>query len=204
MSKKFRISKILMLSMALVFLLSAGMFGTMAWLADESDPVVNTFTYGDIDITLTETDTHDGDNDETTNSYKMMPGQTIEKDPVVTVGAGSEDMWLFVELEESANFADFMEYTVAEGWTALTGVADVYYCTVTAADVASADKAIPVLKDDTVTVKGTVTLDMLRALDADPTAPTYPTLTVTAYAVQYVGFATALDAWAQVTTPANP
>ena len=190
------------LIMALVLLVGGVIGGTVAWLIATPDPVVNTFTYGDINIDLDETDTQlDGDNNPNTNEYEMMPGQSITKDPVVTVKAESEEMWLFVKLEKSSNFDTFMEYTVADGWTALSGVDGVYYQHITAEDVATADKKIAVIKDDTVTVKESVTKEQLNALDSG-SSENYPTLTVTAYAVQYAGNATADDAWAKVT--ANP
>ena len=194
--------KPLALIMALVLLVGGVIGGTVAWLIATPDPVVNTFTYGDINIDLDETDTQlDGDNNPNTNEYEMMPGQSITKDPVVTVKAESEEMWLFVKLEKSSNFDTFMEYTVADGWTALSGVDGVYYQHITAEDVATADKQIAVIKDDTVTVKESVTKEQLNALDSG-SSENYPTLTVTAYAVQYAGNATADDAWAKVT--ANP
>ena len=202
--------KPLALIMALVLTLGGVIGGTVAWLIATPDPVVNTFTYGDINIDLDETDTKlDDDNDPNTNEYEMMPGQSITKDPEITVKSGSEEMWLFVKLEKSSNFDTFMEYTVADGWTALSGVDGVYYQHITAEDVATADKKMAVIKDDTVTVKESVTKAMLNGLDknadgteADPKY--YPTLTVTAYAVQYAGNATAADAWAKVTANANP
>ena len=59
--------------------------GTVAWLVDKTDEVTNTFTYGDVNIDLDETDTgKDGDGDDTTNEYEMMPGETIIKDPKPT------------------------------------------------------------------------------------------------------------------------
>ena len=192
------------LILALVLLVGGVIGGTVAWLIATPDPVVNTFTYGDINIELDETDTQlDGDNNPNTNEYEMMPGQSITKDPEITVKSGSEEMWLFVKLEKSSNFDTFMEYTVADGWTALSGVDGVYYQHITAEDVATADKKIAVIKDDTVTVKETVTKEQLNALDSGSSA-NYPTLTVTAYAVQYAGNATAADAWAKVTANANP
>lgn len=194
--------KPLALIMALVLLVGGVIGGTVAWLIATPDPVVNTFTYGDININLDETDTQlDGDNNPNTNEYEMMPGQPITKDPEITVKSGSEEMWLFVKLEKSSNFDTFMEYTVADGWTALSGVDGVYYQHITAEDVATADKKIAVIKDDTVTVKESVTKEQLNALDSG-SSENYPTLTVTAYAVQYAGNATADDAWAKVT--ANP
>lgn len=183
---------IAILAVAVVLLGVAG--GTLAWLIDQTESVVNTFTYGDITIELTETDTDDGDNNPLTNEYKMVPGQTITKDPVLTVVAGSEDCWLFVKLEKSvdADFDAFMSYEMADGWTALDGVDGVYYREVAAADVADADMAFGVIRDNTVTVKSEVTKQMLNEL----TDATYPKLTVTGYAVQKAGMATAADAWA--------
>ncbi len=168
--------------------------GTIAWLIDKTDAVVNTFTYGDIKIDLTETDTNDGDQNPLTNEYKMIPGQKITKDPVLTVEKGSEDCWLFVKLEKSTNadFNEFMTYEMADGWTALDNVDGVYYREVAATDVADDNKAFGIIKDNTVTVKETVTKGMLNAL----TEQTYPRLTVTGYAVQKAGMASAAEAWA--------
>lgn len=195
-------TKAIALILALVLTVGGVIGGTVAWLIATPDPVVNTFTYGDINIELDETDTQlDGDNNPNTNEYEMMPGQAITKDPVITVKSGSEEMWLFVKLEKSSNFDTFMEYTVADSWTALSGVDGVYYKHITAEEVATADKEIAVIKDNTVTVRESVTKDQLNALDSG-SSENYPTLTVTAYAVQYAGNATAADAWAKVT--ANP
>ena len=175
--------------------------GTLAWLVTETDPVVNTFTYGDINITLHETGTNkDGDSDPNTNTYPMVPGHTITKDPKATFKAGSENAWLFVKLEKTANFDDFMTYEIASGWTALDNVDGVYYREVSKSD---ADAEFTVIKDNTVTVKGEVTKEMLNALDANG-ASNYPKLIVTAYAVQRDNnIATASDAWAK-TQPVNP
>ena len=193
--KTIKISKKALIALVAAAVVLLGMVGgTLAWLIDKTESVVNTFTYGDIEISLTETDTNDGDNDPNTNEYKMVPGQTITKDPVLTVEQGSEDCYLFVKLEKStdANFDDFMTYEVADGWTALDNVDGVYYREVAAADVADANKDFAVIKDNTVTVKDSVTKGMLNAL----TATTYPKLTVTGYAVQKAGMASAADAWA--------
>ena len=92
--------------------------GTVAWLVSETQTRKNTFTYGKIQIDLTEDDA-DNDGDPTTNSYQMMPGITITKNPTVTVHALSEPHWLFVKLEKSENFDHFMTYAMADGWTQL-------------------------------------------------------------------------------------
>ena len=191
--------KAVALTLSLVVLMCSMVGGTLAWLIAKTDSVVNTFTYGDINITLEETDTNrDSDDNSKTNSYEMIPGNTIEKDPKVTVGANSEDAWLFVKLDKSANFDTFMSYEMADGWTELDSVnyPGVYYREVSKA---TADDTFQIIKDDKVTVKGEVTKEQLNALNADG-ASNYPTLTVTAYAVQRDGdiseIDTALKAWA--------
>ena len=183
--------------------------GTLAWLIDTTNEVVNTFTYGDINIKLDETildkdgNTVDSDGDgtpdrgESGNVYKMIPGQTITKDPVITVAADSEDCYVFVKLVEStdAKFGDFMTYEIDPSWAKLDGVDGVYYRVVSAEnDLAAGDLAMNVIKDKTVTVKDTVTKQMLN----DLTSETYPTLTVTGYAVQQAGMADAAAAWAVI------
>lgn len=152
--------------------------GTVAWLTDTSEPVVNTFTDSDIEITLTETDAVDN-----ANSYEMVPGYTISKDPKVTVEAGSEKCYLFVKLDESDNFDSFLTYEIAEGWEQLKDaenkdVNGVYYRVV---DATTADVTFSVLKGDQVMVQGRVTKEMMNNL----TTENYPKLTVTAYASQY-------------------
>ena len=185
--------KALIAVIALVLVCCCAIGGTVAWLIAKTEPVLNTFTYGDINITLTETDTGDGDGNPYTNEYLMVPGNTITKDPLVTVVAGSEDSWLFVEIEKSANFDTFMEYSVADGWTLLPGETNVYYRETSKSD----DKQeFGVIADNTVSVRGEgVTKEMLNALDKDG-ANKYPTLTVTAYAVQKDNIPTAQEAWA--------
>lgn len=167
----------LVLGLALVMALSGIAGGTLAFLHGTQE-AKNTFTYGDISITLQETDTGlDQDDDLNTNQYMMNPGQPITKDPTVTVDAFSMDCWLFVEIQESENFADFMAYAVADGWLPLEGQPFVFYRPV---DYATDAQAFPVLQDNTVTLLDSVTLDALAALTED----TYPTLSFTAYAVQ--------------------
>lgn len=200
-SVRFSGKRLVIMIASLSLVLCTVIGGTLAWLVTKTDPVVNTFTYGDINITLHETDTNkDGDSDPNTNTYSMVPGHTITKDPKVTFKANSEDAWLFVKLEKVNNFDDFMTYEIASGWTALDNVDGVYYREVSKA---TQDAEFTVIKDDTVTVKGEVTKEMLNALDANG-ASNYPKLIVTAYAVQRDNnIATAADAWAK-TQPVNP
>ena len=178
--------KSLALVLALAMIVVCVVGGTLAWLIATTPEVKNTFTYGDINITLAESEDLD---------LKMIPGYTIDKDPKVTVKAGSEKCYLFVKVDKSANFDTFMTYDMAAGWTALTGVNGVYYRVVDTADMGT---AYSVLANDKVTVRGDVTKAMLNGL----TEATQPTLTFTAYACQYnnsndTNFGPA-DAWAKV------
>ena len=185
--------KTFVLLLALVLIAGAAVGGTLAWLTDTTDAVQNTFTTSNIEIELDESDNLD---------LKMIPGWTITKDPKVTVIAGSEKCYLFVKIEKSSNFDNFMTYTVAADWTPLNdtnndGVADdgVYYRVVNASD---ADQEFAVLKDNQVSVLGTVTKADMNGL----TENTYPTLTFTAYASQYMSSNdtnfTAAEAWTNV------
>ena len=186
---------VIILALTVTMVTAAG--GTLAFLYGTQN-VKNTFTYGDIRIDLEETDTGlDPDQNPDTNQYPMLPGQPIHKDPKVTVYAGSLDCWLFVELTESWNFADYLAYTVADGWEPLEGVPGVF-CR--AVDAMAESQTFPVIKDDLIYMKESVTLGQLATLtDAD-----YPTLTIKAYAIQRSAAieetATAQAAWALLQT----
>lgn len=212
------------LALALILLVGGVVGGTLAWLIADTDPVVNTFTYGDINIKLDETKTDEKGNpskDEEGNpirtpegnEYEMLPGEEYLKDPAVTVYADNEACWLFVKLEENGgvtitngdgttttyDFDDYLTYEIAAGWTQLYAdgyfgvegyeVEGVYYRFV--AEGTDLDVVYEVLKDNKITVLGTVTKEMLNALDnngQDAENATYPSLSITAYAVQYSGF----------------
>ena len=97
--KKFRelSGKLVVAMLAVTLLIGCAIGGTVAWLTAKTDPVVNTFTYGDINIELTETKPEN-------KQAKIIPGVNIEKDPKVTVKANSEACWLFVKVEEAGTF----------------------------------------------------------------------------------------------------
>ena len=172
----------LIILVLLFFVFGMVVCGTIAWLTDQTKPITNTFTVGNINLELKETATE----------FKMVPGVTIVKDPKITVKSGSEACYLFVKVEKSANLDDFINYTMAAGWTALTSVDGVYYRAVNAT---ASDTTFSVLANDQVTCKDTVTKVMMDALTED----TYPTLTLTAYAVQQSESAYDAEAWAKVT-----
>lgn len=174
--------RLFVLMLALVLVLGCAVGGTVAWLVAKTDPVVNTFTYGDINITLTET---------TGENYKIIPGVDIGKDPKVTVKADSEACWLFVKVEEEGTFvANKVTYSVDDGWTKGDGTKipeNVYY---RAVDAVTTDTDFAVLKDNKIYVREELSKSNIQSVT------TQPKLTFTAYAVQKDGMADAAAAWA--------
>ena len=185
------------LVVALALVLVVGVFGTLAYLTDSTSAVKNTFTVGKVDIDLAESDNLD---------FQLIPGNTLKKDPKVTVVAGSEACYLFVKVEASSNLNTFIQYSIDSTWTQGDGTnvpADVWYRTVDATtaktgvtyNVLASSTAYP---DGYVTVKGTVTsTDMATLYTADGTVDQdkLPTLTFTAYACQSANVASVKDAW---------
>ena len=177
--------KILIAVLATVLICGCVVGGTYAWLIAQTETITNTFTVGDINITLEETVTQE--------SLKMVPGQVIAKDPKVTVVKESEACWLFVKIEKVNSVDAYLTYAIADGWTELTEGSGIYY---RAVDYNAADpQEFSVLKDDQVTVKNEVTKDQLKLVTAEG-API--ALKFTAYAVQRASFETAAAAWAVV------
>lgn len=193
---------VLVLALALIVGVAGG--ATFAWLTATSDTVTNTFTYGDINITLAES---------TGSDYKIIPGVDIGKDPLVTVKAGSEACWLFVKVDEE-NWPEFADgegenavrkvnYGIADGWTALTGVENVYYRTID--DAVTADTEFYVLKGNDTYPNGVITVsDTLTKIDISRISTTTPKLSITAYAIQKDGMATAERAWAAIPGTTQP
>lgn len=186
--------------------------GTLAWLTDSTDTVTNTFAPSNISLTLVETDT-DGDGSQILNAYQMIPGSTYAKDPKVTVTADI-DCYVFVKITKSEKFETFMTWAIADGWTPLTGVDDVYYREVTA-EKATDSEVFYVLKGEgdgefkngCVKIPGTITkADMSAFYNADGSRNDVaaPTLTVVAYACQKANVDTAAEAWALVKDLSNP
>lgn len=87
-------SKALLLALCAVLLVAASVLGTLAYLTSQ-DQVTNTFTVGKVAINLDEAPV-DANGKATTdarvkaNQYHLLPGHVYDKDPTVTVVAGSE------------------------------------------------------------------------------------------------------------------
>lgn len=217
MKKKIAVA----VSLLLVLALSVG--GTIAWLTDTSDTVVNTFTIGKVDIALTESGA-EGTQGSLTKAYSgILPGASYAKDPTVSVDKDSEACWLFVKIEESndnawtdgtdsGKYVNYTVYNLATGdavegsWKPLAGIDNVYYMPVAKA-LASAteDKTFQVLAgavgndaNGNSMANGKVTIDGEHYTTENAENLTL-SLTFTAYAVQMSSFENnPTEAWAKL------
>lgn len=190
--------KTVALLLACVMALGVAIGGTMAWLTDDTEAVVNTFTVGDINIELTESDTDANGN----RAYSFIPGETLKKDPKVTVEANSEDCWLFIKLDVADNgYGDadpILDWEIISDWTYFdtatkqAGTAPATYANGTYYFYRQVNKSetaqeFKVLVDDEVTVSEKVTKDMVLYINGDGTDknPAHkPVLTFSAAAMQ--------------------
>lgn len=205
-------SKALLLTLCAVLLVAASMLGTMAYLTDNKT-VTNTFTVGQVKIKLDEAKVDEAGNAVGTdrvqsNSYKLLPGHTYTKDPMVTVLKDSEASYIKMtvtfskakELDDifAPNGADmtkiFNGYDKTS-WTYKGNTKDTAADTRTyefwykeAVSAPNTDVALDALFDS-ITVPGTITNEQLATIEG-------MTITVNAYAIQADGFANAEAAWA--------
>ena len=193
--------------------------GTMAYLTS-TDEVVNTFTVGNVAITLDEAKVNtagypiDENNDKVElssaprvkeNTYKLVPGHSYTKDQIVNVDDESEDCDLVVKVEngiadiEAASvqngYQSIVNQIITNGWIALDGVEDVYYRD---ANTETAAKGYTVFGNFAIAGDGVVGGNKpadYNGNDKYISDYTSSKIKVTAYAVQKDGFNTANDAW---------
>ena len=183
--------KTLTLILAFALVIAMSVAGTVAYLTSQ-DSVTNTFTVGKVAITLDEAKVDANGAAVTpaervdTNSYKLIPGHTYIKDPIIHVDASSEKCWLFVKvvngisaIEDSTNNT-IAAQLAANGWSAVNGAANVYAYKESVAGRTD----VPVF--GSFKIAGT----------ADVASYENATVVVTAYAVQADGFDNAAAAWA--------
>lgn len=186
------------LCVALAVLTVAGT--TLAYLTSQQT-VTNTFTVGNVKITLDEKDVDDStpnaDRDQA-NAYILMPGKKYEKDPIVHVDPVSEDSWIFVKVENGISafedttakdgYKTIADQITANGWTELTGVTGVYYKSYTKSTTG----------DDLAVFQEFQISDTANDVTGWSTIGASNNIVVTAYAIQKEGFTTAAAAWAEV------
>lgn len=205
--------KIVMGLVCALALVTASVMGTMAYLTS-TDEVVNTFTVGNVQIKLDEAKANsDGslvanaDRVEA-NNYKLLPGHTYNKDPMVTVLKGSEEAYIkmtvtFTNAAEldaifapnGANMTSIFVGYDSNNWISKGNTKDTQANTRTyefwykeAVAALDGDVALDALFDQIV-VPGSITNAQLKTIEG-------MTITVNAYAIQADGFANAEAAWA--------
>lgn len=184
-------TKALLLSLCAVLLVIGSVFTTLALLTS-NDSVTNTFTVGSVAITLDEAKVDVYGKDITpasrvkANEYKLIPGHSYKKDPTVHFAANSEESWLFIKVQNEISAIEdgtkIAAQITANGWSALTGVDNVYYKKVDA-NTTSAAVDYPVFSSFKVSET------------ADLSSYAGKTIVVKAYAIQADGITTASAAW---------
>ena len=177
------------LAVCMMATLVAGM--TLSYFTD-TESKTNTFTVGNVDITLTEPSWL-GDTSE--DAVRLIPGKTIAKDPTITVAQGSQTAYTFMKVELSADFLELItDWATAQQVTDPKAVIGAWFTSATSPKIMAMGSDYVILGVlspkaagdsvkyfDAVTVPGTVTQDMIKANG------TY-TINITAYAIQAEGF----------------
>ena len=194
MKENKKAKKVVALLLCAVLLVVGSVTGTMAYLTSKAT-VTNTFTVGTVAITLDETDVDEYGVAVTpsartnANEYKLIPGHTYVKDPVIHVAAGSEACYLFVKIDNGISGIEgtntIASQMTANGWT---DKGSGFYA-----------KALPVdarNEAQDVATFGTFTI----ANTADISSSGAAKIIIKAYAVQADGFTDVDDAWDKAPT----
>ena len=185
-----------------LLLVVGSVVGTVAYLTSTTAQVKNTFTAGNVTITLDEAkvdqygvatdatnDRVDGTNSPA-NTYKLIPGHRYTKDPTIHVGATSEDCYLFVKvvngLDGALDTATIESQMATNGWTPVADQAGVYQFNGNGETLEKVAAGTDVVVFKYFKLLGT----------ADVAAYTSAAITVQAYAVQADGFENPAAAWA--------
>ena len=195
-------TKAILMALCAVLLVAASVMGTLAYLTS-TDTVTNTFTVGNVAITMDELDVDDSTADATrdkANVYKLLPGHTFTKDPTIHVASTSEDCYLFVKVvneiknieaaDTETSKTSIAAQMEAKGWDVVDATNGIYVY----ADAEGKPAAVTAGSD-------VVVFDNFKISDGvnNATLATYnsKTIVVTAYAVQKDGFEskTASEIW---------
>lgn len=151
-------TKIVVLMLAMMLVFGCAMGGTLAYLLDVSDAVTNTFTIGNVEITLAET---------TGTDYKITPGATVDKNPTITVESPSEKCYVYVLVDNTVALNGTVVATPnisTTDWTSIkTNGTKTLYRYKAIVDASAADVEIPVFTK--VTYSDTILKDNITALN---------------------------------------
>lgn len=187
-------AKVLVTLLALTLVLGCVVGGTIAWLTDTTGPIANTFTIGDINISLSGDDVFKTNSPNTVSTGTVttyVPGQTITTKPTVTVKAGSEACFLFIHIEEKNNTFGTNEKVIqwdlwtpptgssSDNWTKVEGHSGYYYRKV--GKVGTDNANYEIFKDSALIVNEDLKKSDIDTMKANGN---YPTITITAAAVQ--------------------
>ncbi len=115
--------KILLFLLVAVALVISTTMGTLAWLTSQTETLTNTFTYGQVVITMDEASVNEyGEVNPqsgrvTENTYKLIPGHTYVKDPTIHVDDDSENCFIFVKITNGLvgkNGDSFASFTLTD------------------------------------------------------------------------------------------
>ncbi len=91
--------------------------GSLAYFTDE-EKATNTFTVGNVDITLTEPKWVE-------EKATLIPGREIAKDPTITVTASSQRAYTFLKVQLSEDFMKLLQTYYGENYNFATNYAEV-------------------------------------------------------------------------------
>lgn len=157
-------------SLALVAAISIG--GTLAYLSAQTNEVTNTFTFGNMSLTLTET---------YTQNSKIYPGAVIDKTPVVSVGAESEPCYVYAKINNG--FGSYAALNISSDWSLVAGSNNIYRYT-SVVDNSASNTALPLTALFT-----TVTIDGASVTSANIETVAQSTIVIDAFAYQANGTA---------------
>lgn len=186
--------KILTAALAVCMLATLVIGMSLAYFTD-TDSKTNTFTVGNVDITLTEP----GWLGDSADAVRLIPGKTIAKDPTIHVAEGSQTAYTFMKVQLSPDFRKLItDWATAQKVSDPKAVISAWFSStvkpkIMAADIEKGYVILGVLSPkaagesvtyfDKVTVPATVTQGMIKANG------TY-SIVITAYAIQAEGFYT--------------
>ena len=183
-------------TMIMTFLVIAG---TLAFLTSRNNNTA-TITVGKVRISMdvNKADLYGqktGNERGIENTYKLIPGSTYVKDPIVSVSSDSVDCYVFVRLENTlgefegtSDKGTVADQLAANNWIELSNHESIYYLSDGNGNPKTKNAGNDYLVFECFKVDDHVTTAQLQTIEGTP-------FSVTPYAVQAYGFTGPDDAW---------